>query len=232
MANEVATQRAVLEAQDLLFLPEWLGTRIKAISGQNRDLPLPRSLSLSSQQKTAVQGRIDAIRTALIQKPDEPLTMNFLGDFLLAYSPPGLTEAQAMAKGRAYWIALNDLPSWALAGAIARWHRREIIAKVNYAWPTPPDLRTAALEVQMCAEGRALALERMLRLEQTPSQSDETRLTMIGRLKQLLEKLSQSGSIPKQRDVQGEEYARRREEILAQSRRKRETAKPESAEQG
>lgn len=124
------------------------------------------------------------IRAALTEKPVHKTMINMLGDFLLTYSPPGLTAEQARARAEAYSVALEDIPSWCLAEAINRWHRGQVDG--NLAWPLPATLRKAATDVMAGAEGRAIVMERMLRLEENPEHSEEHRTSMRQRIQALL----------------------------------------------
>lgn len=183
MATELTTQTEMDAAAGLLFLPRWLTENLTAVAGQNRETL--KAVSLNSQEKRWLQEKIFSLTDSLNEAPDAEKTMNLIGDFLLTYSPPGLNTDQAKARGRAYMIALADIPAWCVAEAINRWHRGELISDASYAWPIPPTLRKAALDVKSCTEGRVQVFIRLLTCSSLAEFSDEYRLTMLEKVKGL-----------------------------------------------
>lgn len=117
---------------------------------------IARSLAPSSTDRQAIARKIDDLQ-ALEGRRDVDYSMAKVADLLLALTVgQGMTEGTAKAKARGYMVALDDLPSWAVAEACRRWLRGEA-GDHNYNFPPlPPILREVA---QHCAN--VLALERV-----------------------------------------------------------------------
>lgn len=70
-----------------------------------------------------------------------------VGNLLLAYPIPNGTQEAGRARAEAYLVALEDIPPWAIAEAIKRWHRGECGQGYNYRWAPPPaELRQLSIE--------------------------------------------------------------------------------------
>ncbi|MET4297069.1 hypothetical protein ABIB06_007844 [Bradyrhizobium sp. LB8.2] len=70
-----------------------------------------------------------------------------VGNLLLAYPIPNGTSEAGRARAEAYLVALEDVPPWAIAEAIKRWHRGECGQGYNYRWaPAPAELRQLSKE--------------------------------------------------------------------------------------
>jgi hypothetical protein len=68
-----------------------------------------------------------------------------LTKLLMAYPAVGVTAAGAEARAEAYLTALDDIPAWAIAEAIRKWHRGEFGMQYDYTWaPAPAILRRVA----------------------------------------------------------------------------------------
>lgn len=183
MGTEITTHSA--NAAELLSWPEWLTGKMMLVSDARRDARLPAEQRLSLPQENFLRARAAAIRQALVEEPDYETTISTVAKFLLTYSTANMGEAQAMAKSEAYFVALNDLPSWCVVEAVNRWHRGEVTSDVNYSFPTPPMLRAAALGVRASTEGRATVMERILKANEHAEQPPEVRASMLKRLAEL-----------------------------------------------
>lgn len=117
--------------------------------------------------------RIQKLSDKIDEKPDFEKTQQLLGEFLLAYSPNTITADQALAKSKAFYMAVSDMPSWAIAEAIQRWHRQEILQSVDYAFPIPPYFRKAVQDVKSCAEGRIAVFNRILLADQSAKHTQQ-----------------------------------------------------------
>jgi hypothetical protein len=67
---------------------------------------------------------------------------------LLAYPMAGGSAESGKARGEAYLDALDDVPPWAMAEAIRKWHRGECGPDHNYRFaPAPAELRYAVMQI-------------------------------------------------------------------------------------
>ncbi|MDE2099589.1 MAG: hypothetical protein KGL39_20220 [Patescibacteria group bacterium] len=78
------------------------------------------------------------------------------------------SELAAEAKADAYMEALDDIPAWAVSGAVKRWFKGdcgndERGQPYNYAWPPDPaTLRKLAQRQVFMVKGRILELQDIL----------------------------------------------------------------------
>lgn len=105
----------------------------------------------------------------------------------MAYSPNTLTGDQGLAKTEAFFSALSEFPAWCIAEAIVRWNKKQVLHEVNYAWPIPPELYQAALDVKKCAEGRVSVFARILSFDEQTKLTDEQRRNMLTRLQTVVD---------------------------------------------
>ena len=82
----------------------------------------------------------------------------------MAYPTANATEESGKARGGAYLAALDDIPPWAIADSVRRWHRGEGGGKdANYRFaPAPAELRYAALQILQPAKQTIAHLEAVL----------------------------------------------------------------------
>lgn len=72
--------------------------------------------------------------------------LGIIAKMLLAYPVAGASPEAGKARGEAYLDALDDVPPWAIAEAVKRWHKGQC-GDHDYRWaPAPAVLRAAALE--------------------------------------------------------------------------------------
>lgn len=181
MAKELST--ATRNQTDATFMPDWLVSKVTEVV---------KTGSLTEAQKLTLQERQWAeaelsVLSPLLASPmaQEGEVIAEVGRFLLAHANGSISEDTAKAKAYSYWIALEDIPVWALRAAIRRWHRGEVHTEVNYAWPQSHMLRAAALEVMQLAEHKRYCLNALLQASEKPSPevfSDEHRKTMLGKI--------------------------------------------------
>lgn len=100
-------------------------------------------------------------------------------------------DAGAEATGEAFQAALDDLPTWAVAAAIRKWHRGECGVKergapYDYRWrPCPADLRRLAFMERGAVLEQVRTLKRLLDAEPLREFSDEHAARMRERLAEL-----------------------------------------------
>lgn len=115
-----------------------------------------------------------------------------VGNLLLAYPIANGTSEAGRARAEAHLVALDDVPPWAIAEAIKRWHRGECGQGYNYRYaPAPAELRQLSKErvrpgreaiAQLEAVLAAISLERAM--DPTPIdpevKSENGRVVQIG----------------------------------------------------
>jgi hypothetical protein len=101
-------------------------------------------------------------------------------------------EASAEASGRSYMMALDDLPTWAVAAAVRRWYRgdggkdqRGNLRDCHWR-PAPADLRELAMIEFWRVKGPATTLCDLLRAEPRIEFSREHCSAMLTRLSNLM----------------------------------------------
>lgn len=87
-----------------------------------------------------------------------------ISKMLLAYPMAGNSAEAGMARGEAYLAALDDVPPWAIAEAIRKWHRGEGGSRdSNYRFaPAPAELRYSAMQILQPAKQTIAHLEAVL----------------------------------------------------------------------
>lgn len=87
---------------------------------------------------------LKAVALAPDDNENRKARLGLVAQMLMAYPVAGTQEA-GRARAEAYLAALDDLPPWAVADAIRRWHRGECGDGYNYRWaPAPAELRGIA----------------------------------------------------------------------------------------
>lgn len=73
--------------------------------------------------------------------------LELIAEFLQTFPITNWTSEAARARGKAYLMALDDIPPTAIAEAIVRWHRGESGPGYDYRWPpAPAELRKLLIE--------------------------------------------------------------------------------------
>jgi hypothetical protein len=105
---------------------------------------------LTDDERFCIRRKIVELRAACEADDGAENRMARLGlvaDLLLAYPIPNATSEAGRARAKAYLSALDDIPPWAIAEAINRWHRGECGHGYNYRWaPAPAELRELSIE--------------------------------------------------------------------------------------
>ena len=183
-----------------LSLPEWLLRSVSGLTvgseavtredGVQARRPIPtiyRSLAPSKAQCAAIEVRLAELRAALGQT-NVDYSMAKVTELLLSFPSQAVNEAGAKAKARGYIIALDDLPSWAVADACRKWLRGEC-GEQNYNFaPSPPQLRKFAEKSARLVSDQIKILEKLIaaQIVDDPEQfSDEHCQEMLGRLSEL-----------------------------------------------
>jgi hypothetical protein len=153
-------------------------------------MTLPANLMLGSSERKQIEAHAGALHAALTRTPAtsadaEAETLVLVTKLMLAKPGMRSSEAGAEATGEAYQAALEDLPPWAVAAAIRRWHRgdcHDMLDKErpNYDFrPSTAKLRAVAFAEASKVRGRVIELERVLaavpRIEYSPEHRAEMR---------------------------------------------------------
>jgi hypothetical protein len=174
--------------------PAWVALRIGSLkvqkardrqTGHWRDLPtLPPSLMPKAAEREVLQQHIAEVeklcgRTPATDSQAAREMLALLTRLMMTLPAPGQNEFSIELRGEAFMGALEDLPPWALQGAIARWHRGECGAdhrgeQYHYHWcPAPAELRRIALLEVGRMRRRVHEAQLLLRAEPHNEFSDE-----------------------------------------------------------
>ncbi len=180
-----------LDPAKLPSLPEWLTSRLAMVSRQGfGSIPtLPSRHSLTLQQREWIEGHQIALNglttdSSLNNTQTANEVLGAITRLLLALPSKASGEATGEAKAEAYMIALEDMPAWAVTGAIRGWYRGEHGTEHNYTFaPAPAVLRRLTMIERHKVAGRATALGELLEAVPEPEFSDDHRKDMLDKLK-------------------------------------------------
>lgn len=199
---------AVVEAVNLenslstLRLPGWLEHSVSNLEAGSREvirpdgvkarMPWPtirQSLAPNDQARAAIKKRLTELQNWQ-QRQNIDESMAQVAKLLISFPVQSAASGERAAEIRAsaYIDALEDLPTWAIAGACREWLRGEA-GQHNYNFaPAPPVLRTLAVNVKRRADVQIKKLSRLLDADVIPDPeqfTEEHRQTMIARLREL-----------------------------------------------
>ena len=185
------TTPARFDPARLPSLPEWLTSRLAMVSRQGWSQPalIPLSKQLSNIERQEVAAIIDHLKsplksTSLNCSQTANDVLGAITRLLLALPSKAGGEATGEAKGEAYMMALEDMPAWAVTGAIRGWYRGEHGPDHNYTFaPAPAVLRRLAMAERWKVEGRVRELQGLLDAVPEPEFSDDHRAEMLDKLK-------------------------------------------------
>ena len=113
---------------------------------------LSGGLTLSIDERSRISAKISELED-ICQADDSTENrksrLGLVANMLMAYPMSGGSEESGKARAGAYLAALDDVPPWAIADAVRRWHRGEGGGKdANYRFaPAPAELRFAAMQI-------------------------------------------------------------------------------------
>jgi hypothetical protein len=112
---------------------------------------LSGGLILSTDERARIGAKIADLQ-AITEVDDGPENqksrLGLVASMLMAYPMSGGSEETGRARAMAYLAALDDVPPWAIADAVRRWHRGECGADHNYRFaPSPAELRGAVMGI-------------------------------------------------------------------------------------
>lgn len=153
---------------------------------------LSGGLTLSTEERARIGARIAdllAISEADDGAENQKSRLGIVASMLMAYPMSGGSEETGRARAMAYLAALDDVPPWAIADAVRRWHRGECGADHNYRFaPSPAELRSAAMDILQPAKQTishltailtALTIERAM--DPAPVEEKSTGLKIVAR---------------------------------------------------
>lgn len=127
---------------------------------------LAGGLKLTVEQRADISALAQRVRSMAIAEPtreQREATLGLVGKMLMAYPMGGSSAEAGAARGEAYLVALDDVPPWATAEAIKRWHRGQFAGEHNYRFaPAPAELREGAMHLLQGAKQTIAHLEDVL----------------------------------------------------------------------
>lgn len=149
-----------------------------------RHARIPSSVALTDRDRTEVAGMIRQAEEALAGAEPAEISREVAG-LLLSFPTAALSEAAAAVRARAYHVALEGVPAWALQGAARRWLRAECDAHTLDFAPSPPRLRKLADEETLPVRELLVQLRRLLGAEVVRTIASEERARVSGRLSEI-----------------------------------------------
>jgi hypothetical protein len=177
MGTEIAIVRPLPSPAPLAPFPElpaWASTIMREAAGARSEFDPPLSLP-SARHRQELENHRAKLSELLEQKPvadQEYAKQSFvlIAKLLLAKPARNVGPEATEAKIEAYLMALDDVPWWAVANAIRKWHRGECDSwrgheNYDYRWaPESADLRRIALRVTDNLKDRISKIEKVLKL--------------------------------------------------------------------
>ena len=122
---------------------------------------------MTADQRLRIEAKVRDLRMvceADDSQANQKARLGLLATMLMAYPMAGGSEESGKARANAYLVALDDLPPWAIADAIRKWHRGEGGGKdCNYRFaPAPAELRFAVMQILQPAKQTIAHLESVL----------------------------------------------------------------------
>jgi hypothetical protein len=166
MATDLTTRatnlQAVLSSTDCVALRRIsLGTLQHP--GQPARKYLAGGLKLTAEHRALIEGMAADIVAMTSAPRSREAALGLIGKMLLAYPMAAGSAESGKARGEAYLDALDDVPPWALAEAIRKWHRGECGPDHNYRFaPAPAELRYAVMQILQPAKQTIAHLNALL----------------------------------------------------------------------
>jgi hypothetical protein len=113
---------------------------------------------------TAILADMHTIAEADDGQENRKSRLALIASMLMAYPTAGGSEESGKARAQAYLVSLDDVPPWAIAEAIKRWHKGQFSGQHNYRFaPAPAELREGCMSVLQPAQQTIAHLEDVLR---------------------------------------------------------------------
>ncbi|MFG1454560.1 hypothetical protein V5F44_20260 [Xanthobacter sp. V2C-8] len=153
-----ADLRAAL-LEPLSASPQWLKSSLSAVSADFRPM-IPEASALTEIQRRTVTEMCSRLEAHLRPASDDDLGVGF-AMLQAAFPAANLAEGEARANARAYMIALDGVPSFALAEAVRLILRGEAGLDRRFM-ATPPELRALVDRLTLPARAHRVQLRRLL----------------------------------------------------------------------
>jgi hypothetical protein len=189
---------------------------------------LPPNLILRGAERDAIEDHMRLLRklsgpTPADSAEAEAATLVLITKMMLVLPATKQNEMSAEARGEAYMIAIEDLPSWTVEAAIRRWYRGDVgtnpdgTPRFDCHWaPQPADLRELAMSELRRVQWLSQKLGAVLAAEPAIELSDEHCAAMRARLAQVIPGFiplvgkDDSGGTPKEKSASGATVGRDR----------------------
>lgn len=163
--------RSSTDLQALISSPELLQLRRISLGtvkhpGQPTRKYLSGGLTLTADVRARIGARLAEMR-AVAEADDgqenRKSRLALIASMLMAYPMAGGSEETGKARAQAYLAALDDVPPWAIADAIKRWHKGQFSGEHNYRFaPAPAELREGCMHILQPAKQTIAHLEDVL----------------------------------------------------------------------
>lgn len=153
-----ADRRAAL-LEPLSASPQWLMKSLSAVSADFRP-KIPECAALTEMQRRTVAEMCSRLEGHLHPASDEELGVTF-AMLQSAFPAANLADGEARANARAYMLALEGTPAFALEEAMRRVLRGEAGIDRRFM-PTPPELRALVDRLSLPARAHRVRLRRLL----------------------------------------------------------------------
>lgn len=151
---------------------------------------LSGGLILTDSERARIGAKVaemQAISESDTDPENQKSRLGIVANMLMAYPMSGGSEETGRARAMAYLAALDDVPPWAVADAVRRWHRGECGSDHNYRFaPSPAELRHAVMDILQPAKQTiahlssiltALTIERAM--DPAPIEASERKLPKL-----------------------------------------------------
>jgi hypothetical protein len=176
VAIKVDRQAVVAKRETMRLLPECVSSRAKwlgTVETETKSIPYLSSglHPLSENERDAAQLMLAELNELTSDggeknnEIEEQEKLTLVVKLFLAKPSAAMTDMGAAARGEAYMLALYDLPAWAIAEAIKRWHRGDVdgFSIDEFKWaPDSAVLRRVAFDVMEPYRDNAKTIQRVL----------------------------------------------------------------------
>jgi len=156
MGTAIAVRNSI-DLQTLISSPELLQLRRISLGtvrhpGQRVRKYLSGGLTLTADVRARIASHLSDLRAigrSDTSEPNQKARLATIASMLMAYPVAGGgSEAAGKARAEAYLSALDDVPPWAVAEAVKRWHKGQFSGEHNYRFaPAPAELREGCMAV-------------------------------------------------------------------------------------
>ena len=182
-SEDPSRQRLRVLLDPLAASPPWLIGCVKAL-GVGLRPKLPAAFALTVEQRATVAEM--SSRLAQHLAPASPADIGAVLALLqCAFPAAPMDPVAAKANVRAYAMALEEVPAFALEEAVRRVLKGEAGLKGSFM-PTPPQLREVANDASRPARWHAVLLRRLLEAEVEREITEEERACVAARFRTLL----------------------------------------------